>query len=110
MSKPTIDDMIVWLATLFQEMPAQKQSDGALIWQGIHSILEQHRDWEPINSVLGHTMIDPKKALADIQLKAIRAFVERVEKRIFETRDVFICLPAMKAELAAMEKENAEND
>jgi len=73
--------------------------------------------WDDINRILGHTMIDPKKALAEIQLNAVRSFVKRVEqreKRMFAEEPHFhkvqlaVWHYVMLEELAAMEKERDE--
>jgi uncharacterized Zn finger protein (UPF0148 family) len=100
MPEPTIDDLLKWvddvhthLATLGSHLPSSREREA------IRAILEQHR----------HNEENAKRA----DLSAIRAFVERVEKRWIVGResnppgtlDTFRMI-AMN-ELAAMEKDNA---
>jgi hypothetical protein len=110
MSEPTIDEMLAWF-----DSDAEAETP---MHNAIRAILEQHREWNDVHAIAGHTMIDPKKALASIRIDAIRAFVERVEKRsiklLVETdgnKAQHIKLTsrhwvAIQDELAAMEADN----
>jgi len=106
MSEPTIEEMLFWLATSFQEMSAKKQLDGVHNWEAIRAILEQHRALEKHYQQLERV----DSLMKESRIETIRAFVERVEKRVYGDPYLFErgrWQQGMQDELAAMEKENA---
>jgi hypothetical protein len=99
MSDPTIDDCVEWVRSVANYPPIKPVQDA------ICAILEKHREpfAEPtIKEAMGH--------MKAIKLEAIRAFVERVEKRMERDgkgyEDAYAY--AVEAELAALESEVKE--
>jgi hypothetical protein len=94
MSEPTIDEML----KVLDSIPETYLNDKEI--EAIRAILEQHRDL----AKHGYTQIplEPMALKGQIGLEAIRAFVERVEKRPEHWK------AAIMNELAAMEKETQE--
>jgi len=124
MSEPTIDEMLEWLDGAQQ---AWIHSTSAPEIKAIRAILEQHRNaaiivdtdtFYAMDDAAGNIYIRTDNGLEPVvprrpppvwpnELEAIRAFVERVEKRIGESYGFGIkgeC-QAMQDELAAMEKQ-----
>lgn len=91
MSEPTIDEMLE-----FMNHMSFLRGNNAEIANAIRAILEQHKRMQ--ESPLGQDWLHA----------GIRAFVERVEKRIVDAPDDFAWLQAVKDELAAMEAEVKE--
>ena len=103
MAEPTIDEILEWLddQDAYAELP---ESRDRVMRKAIVAILERHKFV---------TTFDDAQSKA-VQLEAIRAFVERVEKQVVETRwywdrggdDAERAIGVMRDELAAMEKES----
>ena len=98
MSEPTIDEMLEWIGGVFNSTRSYDR-DRAMR-EAVRAILEQHRYPACAPMEVGH------------ELKSIRAFVERVEKRLpdYDTgRTADAMLKAYRRavydELAAMEAE-----
>jgi G3E family GTPase len=110
MTEPTIDEMLAFVdSCIFNPRPAKdindamRHDEAAEIREAIRAILEQHRESE----------VDRFKAIVRLEEAAIiRAFVERVEKRIEQKYASWTgdhsqtAIEAMHDELAAMEKES----
>lgn len=95
MTEPSIDEMLIWVSGLEHWNP-DTLNDNKVMLRAIRAILEQSR---PMERGKGLLLMHPN----DIdrgKLEAIRAFVERVEKRPEHWK------AAIMNELAAMEKEN----
>jgi methionyl-tRNA synthetase len=106
MSEPTIDEMLEWLdAVVTVSQHPSRQGDWVLtdaskkanesMSKAIRAILEQHRT----------AMLEWKRPT---ELEMIRAFVERVEKRIDNALPFTEFADLMRDELAAMEAEVKE--
>jgi hypothetical protein len=104
MSEPTIDEMLEWVdeAWIHGEVTGKIR----VMVGAIRAILEQHRDGGDID-VHSLNRIPPKRTYAVVprgELEAVRAFVERVDKRVHSSSCINDWM-AMQGELAAMEKE-----
>jgi hypothetical protein len=105
MTEPTIDEML----------EALNEADIHFMKlchiQAIRAILEQHREIDEHDSKYAQATLDELDRLS--KLHAIRAFVERVEKRVQQADlngydDAYAY--AVEAELAAIEKDNEANN
>jgi hypothetical protein len=110
MSEPTIDAMLAWL----DSRSAPIGCTNTQLSTAIRAILEQHRLLDGmVDDILKHP---PHDNLTEAQWRIhevtiLRAFVERVEKRIEKIRpyqEADTSRNAMKAELALMEAEVKE--
>ena len=104
MNEPTIDEMLEWLDKL-HKFSRQFSLEDIAIKMAIRAILEQHR-----HQVVQSGLIFSKPYIRQRELEAIRAFVERVEKRWDEVSSIgspedLTYSDCVDAELAAMEKE-----
>ena len=100
MTEPTIDEMIAYVRYCEARWPADAESpDSVELLAAIRAILEQQRT----------ETLEWARPTEQIGLEAIRAFVERVEKKAHATAAPYYwCKAFAKAvgeELAAMEKE-----
>lgn len=77
-SAPTVEEMLAWLKQT--AMDSYEGDTREII--AIRAVLLQHRLWGDIHALAGHSAIDPKVALAGIRLEAVKAFVNRAEKRL----------------------------
>jgi len=105
MSKPTIDEMLAEVSRWESFYTLKDFSDGKALSQAIRAILEQHREQKD-----GLTQVLENAIKREAQIEAIRAFVERVEKRSKEYAPKGYLSQqywhdAVVDELAAMEKE-----
>jgi hypothetical protein len=115
MPEPTIDEMLEWY-----DEAIDTQRSGKSIYQAIRSILEQHRDDATGNIYIktdrGYELVQFIPAKWPTELQAIRAVMERAEKRAqanWEDAEVSVSreawrmafIDAIYAEVAAMEKE-----
>ena len=102
MSAPTIDEML-------ESLKSTNMHYGLRCYDAIHAILEQHRDQLDTETRFPLNLFEEAADLEKIKLEAIRAFVERVEKKANATAmPNYWCEAFTKAvgeELAAMEKE-----
>jgi len=97
MPEPTIDEMMRWVDIAYTQDDA---SADLRISEAIRAILEEHRDTpKNLENVLAGMLG------REIQLEAIRAFVERVEKRFIARGSNVDFSAILLDELAAMEKE-----
>jgi len=116
MSEPTIDEMLAIVdSAIFNCTP----DDAPRIREAIRAILEQHQMWLKVDEVKDERILQLEAELDGLEREstkneraAIRAFVERVEKRLPEYNtgkgaDSWLreYRQAVHAELAAMEKE-----
>lgn len=93
MSQPTIDEMLVWLSKAKHPLISIQQN--AEIAETIRAILEQHN--QPMTNLMWQQR----------ELAIIRAFVERVRRRVPDLHPEGIEYQiAIADELAAMEREN----
>jgi hypothetical protein len=101
-NEPTIDEMLEWY-----DEAIDTQRSGKPMYLAIRAILEQHRNRKPMNEPQLWS-VQELRELADIELRAIRAFVERVEKRV--TTHGVNTHRAIRDELAAMSAEAGGDD
>jgi hypothetical protein len=102
MTEPTIDEMLEWVASAVNHHDDKWMT--ADMVHAIRAILEQHRRFNRVEPIIAQHLERSEHA---IKLEAIRAFVERVERRAYLKHEDKLSriYDAMHEELAAMEKD-----
>ena len=93
---PTIDKLLAWVESAYAPIPPDENGS---MHKAIRAILEQVRASEVLTGTIAEWLVEKRR----IELEAIRAFVDRVEKRPLSAAADF--QDGVYDELAAMSKE-----